>query len=315
LSPRSTIHEVAKAAGVSVGTASDALNGRGRVAPKTREHVAAVAASLGYRPRASAKALREGRTMSIGLRFGGQLVPSGEFIVDLLNGAATAAHARGYGLLMTARGLSERELVDGLIIVDPVDAAELDVPGLKLMTIGQAPRGSPSIPSVDVRYSHVVSSLMAHVAPRARQDGCVWVLDSDSTPAIADVVEAVTEWCAGHGREGLVVDCGAEEAAIAPTLEGQVDRTGLPAVVVAPTPRQAEAAQRYFAGRGADVTSDVIVVSSLADTSLRMAEPPIVGVHADGWAHGSRAVEVMISWIEDDAYPEDIVLEPGLAGV
>ena len=36
---RATIADVARAAGVAVGTASDALNGKGRVAPATRARV------------------------------------------------------------------------------------------------------------------------------------------------------------------------------------------------------------------------------------------------------------------------------------
>lgn len=44
------IHDVAKAAGVSVGTVSRALNERANVAPATREKVLRAAEQLGYRP-------------------------------------------------------------------------------------------------------------------------------------------------------------------------------------------------------------------------------------------------------------------------
>jgi len=44
---RPTIHDVAKAAGVSVTTVSHALNGKGRVDPNTRARVAQVVHRLG----------------------------------------------------------------------------------------------------------------------------------------------------------------------------------------------------------------------------------------------------------------------------
>jgi LacI family transcriptional regulator len=47
---RSTIHDVAREAGVSISTVSKALNGTGRVGAETRRRVAATAARLEFRP-------------------------------------------------------------------------------------------------------------------------------------------------------------------------------------------------------------------------------------------------------------------------
>ena len=54
------IRDVAEAAGVSVATASLALNGRPGVAEKTRRRIAAVAERLGYHANPQARALRRG---------------------------------------------------------------------------------------------------------------------------------------------------------------------------------------------------------------------------------------------------------------
>ncbi|MFC8849167.1 MULTISPECIES: LacI family DNA-binding transcriptional regulator [unclassified Micromonospora] len=59
--------DVAALAGVSVATASQALNG-GAVAPGTRVRVREAATALRYVPRVSAQSLRTGRTTDIGLR-------------------------------------------------------------------------------------------------------------------------------------------------------------------------------------------------------------------------------------------------------
>ena len=65
--PSPTIRDVARAAGVSVGTASKALNERGRLRPETRERVRAEAERLEFRPNDLIKSLLRGRTFTVGL--------------------------------------------------------------------------------------------------------------------------------------------------------------------------------------------------------------------------------------------------------
>ena len=62
-----TIHDVARAAEVSIGTASKALNGTGHLRQETRERVLAKARELGYRPNDLAQSLHRARSMTVGL--------------------------------------------------------------------------------------------------------------------------------------------------------------------------------------------------------------------------------------------------------
>lgn len=64
---RIRIYDVARVAGVSVATASKALNDTGRMTEETRTRVKQVAASLGFRPNAMARALTQQRSFTIGL--------------------------------------------------------------------------------------------------------------------------------------------------------------------------------------------------------------------------------------------------------
>src|SRR5690242_11768240 len=57
-----TIKDVAKAANLSVTTASRALNNHSDVAERTRAHVHRVAAQLGYHPNHTARSLQGTRT-------------------------------------------------------------------------------------------------------------------------------------------------------------------------------------------------------------------------------------------------------------
>jgi LacI family transcriptional regulator len=62
-----TIRDVARLAGVSIGTASKALNGSGRVSAETRASVARIAKAIGYRPNALAQSLHRARSMTVGI--------------------------------------------------------------------------------------------------------------------------------------------------------------------------------------------------------------------------------------------------------
>lgn len=93
-----TIRQVAAEAGVSPSTVSNLITGRSnRMLPATRERVNAAIAKLGYRPNPAARALRTGRTQTVGL-----IVPSvanpfwGAFAHELEH----AALAVGYNVLL-----------------------------------------------------------------------------------------------------------------------------------------------------------------------------------------------------------------------
>src|SRR5262249_32591169 len=95
---RVTIREVAQAAGVSIATVSRVLNGRGDVAPETRELVSRVIREHGYTANRSARHLSAGRTGLVGV-----LVPLvyPAYFSEILAGAAQALHAQGLRLLLS----------------------------------------------------------------------------------------------------------------------------------------------------------------------------------------------------------------------
>ena len=62
-----TIRDVARLAGVSIGTASKALNASGRLSAETRARVLRVAGEIGYRPNDLAQSLHRARSMTVGI--------------------------------------------------------------------------------------------------------------------------------------------------------------------------------------------------------------------------------------------------------
>lgn len=93
------LREVAARAGVSLGTASNALAGRRPVAAATREAVFAAAAALGYRPPARRHPVLGGAVETVGLLFRhGLPLATNPFYSHVFHGAQAACAQFGIGL-------------------------------------------------------------------------------------------------------------------------------------------------------------------------------------------------------------------------
>jgi LacI family transcriptional regulator len=92
-----TISEVARRAGVGVGTVSRVLNGSSAVRNETRQRVLDTIADLGYAPNAAARALSTGRTLSVGVVAPFFTRPS---VMARLRGVARVLAATGYQLVL-----------------------------------------------------------------------------------------------------------------------------------------------------------------------------------------------------------------------
>ena len=146
------IGEIARRAGVSRSTVSYALSGKRPVSAETRRKIQRVIDELGYRPNASARALADGRTRTLGLVF----PPAGQHYLgmqlEFIGSVVEAAASQGYDVLLSPSGedseqsfqrlLGERR-VDGAILMeirladDRVDhLVELDFPFVSIGRIG-----------------------------------------------------------------------------------------------------------------------------------------------------------------------------------
>lgn len=102
-----TIRDVARRAGVSVGTASRAMNAAPGVMARTRETVQQAAAELGYQPNAAARALRSRSSRLIGCLFSDLENP---LYMRLFNSLQDRWAEAGFVTLMAASsGRLERE--------------------------------------------------------------------------------------------------------------------------------------------------------------------------------------------------------------
>jgi LacI family transcriptional regulator len=95
------LSDVARHAGVSAQSVSNALNNPDRVAPETRERILAAVNELGYRPNRSARALRNQRSRLIGVRVEPSRDDRAALLLDqFLHALAASAAASGCHLIL-----------------------------------------------------------------------------------------------------------------------------------------------------------------------------------------------------------------------
>ncbi len=131
------IYDVAKAAGVSIATASKALNGRKDVREETRAKVLQVAKDLNYHPSQMARGLAKRRSENIGLitlrRFHAPIFTN-PFYSRVLEGIETEVTKANYNLLLSV--LAAEQLSGPIPLPKMVREKNVDA----LMVLGEAPR-------------------------------------------------------------------------------------------------------------------------------------------------------------------------------
>jgi LacI family transcriptional regulator len=224
---RATIRDVAADAGVSIGTASKALNGQGRLRPETRERVAEAARRLGFAPNPLAQALLAGRTYTVGMittdSFGRFSIPvmlgaedalgAGQMSVFMCDTRDDPERERRYVEMLTARR------VDGLIVTGrrieprPAVGSRMGIPVVYAMTQA-ADSDEPAVLPDDVGGGqaagrHLLETGRRHIAhitgperflaARKRATGLKEALAAADRPVAGGVLYG--EWSERWGRE------------------------------------------------------------------------------------------------------------------
>lgn len=178
---RPKIVDVAKAAGVSPATVSNALTENRHVDPLTRERVKAAAKRLGYTPDLRAQRLRTGRANTIAILssmpFAVSAGPSRlGFLMEIAAIAAGTALENGLALVLVppseARRLPIEHLdINGAIVVEPLEndaeVSQLRQRGIPVVTIGRQFNDKDDIPYVDLRSAETTRLMLTHLAERS----------------------------------------------------------------------------------------------------------------------------------------------------
>jgi LacI family transcriptional regulator len=325
-----SIVEVAKVAGVTHGTVSRVINGRGGVSEATAARIRAAMLQLGYQPKPSG--MRRGKkARPMGLR-------SGTVCLLLVGAPAAVLERPGISTLV---GTLESELRRRGLAMLLAQAASLhDLPPSitqnkadGLMLIGEAADALPAayrhLPAVWLLSTHTRPSRWAdHVLPDNEQIGILaaehllglghrrvaFYNEQPEHPGFTTRGEA---FCKAAGDRGL--ECTAwvaEKRSAEPVWSfGRSDATDAlvqrllqaqtrPSALFVPTDEQTLRLCPALARQGIQPGSDVLIVScDNQDAWLRQLEPRPVSIDLNFDLMGSRAVEQLLSRVARPGQP------------
>jgi LacI family transcriptional regulator len=303
----STIHDVARAAGVSTATVSRVLNGNARVSDESSGRVLAAAATLDYWPNAAARSLRQRRSHSLGI-----LLPDlyGEFFSEVIRGIDHAARQAKFQVLISsshgeaeaiAAARSMRGRVDGLVVMAPHSES--------IASIGRIIRRFPAV-FLNTRSVSGTSAVTVANEEGARQVvGHLLALGHRTVAVImgphgnTDAEERL------HGYRRAIADAGIEPN---PALEIAGDFTessGFHAatqlLALNPQPSAVFATNDYMAigllsalgGRAVRVPADMAVAGFDDIAIAQYVTPALTTVHVDAYELGACAVRLLVTAI------------------
>ncbi|NDK31844.1 LacI family DNA-binding transcriptional regulator [Nesterenkonia haasae] len=326
----STIHDVAKLAGVSAGTVSNVLNRPFYVKDVTRDRVLAAIDELKFRPQQTARQYRPGRVRTLGIALANLNNP---FFVDVALGAEKAARENDMGVVITNSAydahienqnleLLVQQRVQGLII-SPVDESssrlqmlrDRGVPMVFVDRVGEHSDGGWSVVVDDERggalaaqylleTGHTSIALVGHpkssLKVRARLDGVRAVVEQRQ--GISFEVLETASWTVDAGRE-------------AGHLIADMDPTIRPTGIMCANDLLALGALQTLNGRGLRVPHDIAVIGYDDLEWAAVASPPLTTIRQPRDLLGATAVRMLLELFRDGgALPRNnhVVLQPEL---
>ena len=302
--------DVARVAGVSKTTVSDALNGSGRLPEATREHVRKVARSLGYRPNATARLLRAGHTRLLGLAVREYVARPWvytelAYFAQLTTLCSREALSRGYGVvLLPNTGPDDCWLelpLDGVFIVDPVEGDPLVgdflSAGIPVLSDRRAMAGTGE-PWVDFDYGMATREVLDHL--EAAGASRIAVIVGGTTAAFhQDSAQACRDWSRERGADLRLItvnEPGLRQtlAGVEAALGGDEPPDALVSLVEMSPPLLLDTLRRM----GRSVPGDLLLVCSTEDLSAPYTDPPVTTLTYLPEETAQAGIELLVDRIE-----------------
>lgn len=319
-----TIDDVARAAGVSKGAVSFALNDRPGVAPETRERILRAAAQIGWTPNHRGRALAGSRALAVGLILARlpETLGADPFFPAFIAGIEQTLSPLGQSLLlhMVPDHASEvagyRQFangrVDGVFLTDlrvddarPALAAELRLPAVKIAPF--CDDDDTSCVAVDDRPG--ISAAVTHLIELGHRR----IAHVGGPEKFVHGGSRKQAWAASMAAAGLpegpfVQSDFSAQGGSAATRE-LLDLPERPTAIVYANDVMAMAGMAVAAARGLDVPRD-LSITGFDDTELGAhLRPPLTSVHTDAFGWGRAAADRLMSLIEATP-PQDVAVAP-----
>lgn len=287
-------------------TASDSLNGRGRVQAETRQRLVELADELGYRANPTARSLRKGATNSIGLYFPDDVLTM-PYYMDLAQGAAEGAAAHGLALtLIPAWRDVERMMsfpIDGLVVVDPVlgdpvleQLNKLHVP-VVTCELDLTPNSSYS-GGVTIDHAPAVRELLDHLAGQGAT--AIALIAPPLTTSWATVVRATyLIWCDEHGQTPMLRELilAASPYDVRKEVDSLLDQNPRPDAIISAPDGGAIGTLMAASERGLSVPEDILVASCVDSATLQLCSPAITAINLHPRQTGRQVAEILVALV------------------
>ncbi|MFD1718409.1 LacI family DNA-binding transcriptional regulator [Georgenia deserti] len=321
-----TIHDVARVAGVSISTVSYALSGKRSITESTRRRVEAAVRELDYRPNAGARMLAGRRTYIFAVTEPLRADTYEPAHMAFVLATATAARTYDYDVLLLTQdeatgGLSRvtsSRLVDGIIVLDVLREDEradlvrsLDIPSV---LIG-VPDDTAGLVCVDLDFEAVGRMALDRLADAGHrtvtllgQPQAVYDRGSNFPPRLRDAFLARAAErgidAAFHAVEREPSDM---RARLATLLDADTPPTG---VVFHCEEQQQTTALELLAERGVAVPGEMSIVSAAPTFPTSGFRPPLDRIPLVPAYTCGRAVELAINQIAGSVEPRVELVPP-----
>jgi DNA-binding LacI/PurR family transcriptional regulator len=310
-----TIRDVARAAGVSTTTVSDALSGNGRLPSATRSRVAEVAESLGYQANPAARSLRGQRSGSIGLYLPDE-AGNYAYYLDLASGAASEALKHGLALTLIPRASDPGRVtgfpMDGVAVVDPAagDPVVRALSGLGIPVVTCEPDLTPGAAHAGLvrgDYRPALTELFDYLTGEGARRIAL-IAPGPQTAWGADVRAAYDQWRAGApdgARPELIYDVPFPPSAelLREATVAAVRATPAPDALVSGIDGAAVIALLAAIEAGLRVPEDLLIASLVDSPAVRGCTPAITALDLGPAEMGRRAATMLNALISGTVAP------------
>ncbi|MGV9869980.1 LacI family DNA-binding transcriptional regulator [Rhodococcus koreensis] len=314
-----TIVDVARAAGVSKTTASDAVNGSPRVSSATSAQVRRVADELGYIANSAARSLRERAAGTIGLyaQWSARTASTAEWYMSVFRGVLEEANSASVDVVVLSPsrnpGSFRLPRCDGIIVIDPDEddptMARILNGHLPVVTGEHAVGGRSVLASASVNHAGAFSELMDHLADRgAHRVGFIYC--PERTEWATSLKGAFDRWVTEHPGDHVAVpvpliwtesELNAAISALLDTSE-RVD-----AIVCGPVGSATFVAARA-AERGRRLGGDLLLAACTDAADLRSWVPAITAIDDSPRDFGAECFRLLHCYLKTGT--ADDVREP-----
>ena len=322
------IHDVARAAGVSISTVSYAISGKRSIAASTRQRIEEAVLALDYRPNAGARMLKGTRTnllaLSAPLHAGSHAPAHMAFVLAVIN----AARAYDYDVVLLTqddatnglRRVASSRLVDGIILLD-VSQDDERIALIRSLNVPTAlvgvPRVTDELICVDLDFELAAEMSVRRLAEQGHtqiglfgQDPIIYERGSNFPHRFLAAFVAEAERL---DLDVAFVPSRENTASVRAAFERlNVELTGMTGLVLHCNEPVQSIVLELLHQRGIRVPQDLSVISACSSFDTEHLNPPLDVIPLPASDTCGRAVALLMEQLEIGVEPRVELLPPAL---